>query len=273
MKLPEFLAKHTCWAITSTSLSLKISNESAAGKRVYAVVGNPRFCITCAREQVREFGFSFWLRKHMVPGQLWCHIHGDALIEVEVDGRTVFWQPPTVWVGVGIQSDNDLLDAWKANRVIQSYLVLANHFVENPIQLNRSVMQQALAERAQTLDIRCAPASMDPRSGLSERLGKVTDYEWLSSVSSVFSCSRQRSVLDGMLYVHDLHLVQPRIFLLTAALVHETTEDALKTIRGSALRVRWPFEFPERDITDHAVVDLTGNLFEPPRCVPEERDS
>lgn len=77
-----FLNPRTAKKLAGLPLRLELTTRdlpySAEGANEMAP---PKFCPTCAREDVRSLGQPYWHRAHQVPGVLVCHKHGAWLID------------------------------------------------------------------------------------------------------------------------------------------------------------------------------------------------
>lgn len=60
-----------------------------------------KFCVDCCEEQVKAHGFSFWIRRHQVPGRVFCTKHKSVLVRSESENgyfRMPSLAAPKEWV-------------------------------------------------------------------------------------------------------------------------------------------------------------------------------
>jgi hypothetical protein len=58
-----------------------------------------RMCVSCAKCDQVEFGFSYWHVSHQLPGVLWCTLHGQPLSTAAPSGPSAWALPGEVLLG------------------------------------------------------------------------------------------------------------------------------------------------------------------------------
>lgn len=76
-----FMPRERQRALLEKALNPRAQNESLASltKNVTYSVKFKRVCPDCVREDLKNFGESYWRRSHLLPGVLWCPMHGTIL--------------------------------------------------------------------------------------------------------------------------------------------------------------------------------------------------
>ena len=89
MSLQDYIRSHTMLphvrAFESEGLCAPHSRKHLGQLRLEnsSTAAHPRFCPSCAKEQIDKFGFSYWRRIHQVAGILWCPDHDIPLWEAD----------------------------------------------------------------------------------------------------------------------------------------------------------------------------------------------
>ncbi|MCX4162775.1 MULTISPECIES: hypothetical protein [Paraburkholderia] len=133
-------------------------------------------CIQCIENDLREFNFSWYRRRHHLAGVDWCLIHGARLWVVDADAPFVY--APHVWLG-----KSRLTPLWVVIERLPDRGFLRRFAETSWLLLQRehrfswSSMHGTLAQQAVNLGLRLIYHGNRPL--ISDCLSMQADHEWL----------------------------------------------------------------------------------------------
>jgi hypothetical protein len=139
------------------------------GSRYAQHPGTMRYCEECRVDQVRRFGFAYWLTRHQLPGVFWCTKHKSVL---RTTGDTEFHLPPT---DTSFSSEEPVdLDGLKS-RFVSNYLVAVEDLLGRPQPLDIYKLGTYIEHRIAALGLR---HSVNYHDEMRERLEERAPEDW-----------------------------------------------------------------------------------------------
>lgn len=178
-------------------------------------------CPECIREDMSFWGFSYWRRRHQLPGVQWCDKHHAPLMAIEQD----FDVCPSA---SAISVNEPRLEAFEScicNPVIIRYVEIATGFLEMRRPLSFSDAARKLSLRAQQMGIRVSEKGRRPV--LSDVALNAVPKAWLSSLFPGVETKivgERFPAIDRVLLYEGL----PQARALALALMFDSAEEALR---------------------------------------------
>jgi hypothetical protein len=135
-----------------------------------------RFCWVCAAEEIAK-GYSYWKRKHQIPGYDWCSVHRIPLIySLDPRGADALPTPDAGNTPYIADHEKVLID----HPVIQRYIQICEGFLSMHAPLNTMFSSQLLKARMRELGLSTSVRSNLPK--LSDFVFDSVPPNWLSRV-------------------------------------------------------------------------------------------
>ena len=133
-------------------------------------------CIKCIEEDLKNWNFSWYRRKHHLVGVDWCHVHGCSLYKI--DSQVPFTQLPHIWLSEGkLLPVNACIPNLPEAGFLSRYVEISTKLLdrERPFQVEN--IRICLAKRAKYHNLRIGRVGRSPL--ISDRLFELAPIEWL----------------------------------------------------------------------------------------------
>lgn len=231
--LEQFCQQHTLMPFlrVTTNISPDLVHGAPEGitlleKSAFRLASKWRMaCPNCIHEDILFWGFSYWRRRHQLPGVLWCDKHRVGLIAIDQEFDVCPWIPS----GSPGTHTLDILADCLENPVINRYVEIVSGFLELRRPLSFSEAAKKLSLRAQEKGIRVSAQGRRPV--LSDVALNSVPTIWLSTLCPGVETKKPGErfpAIDRVL----LHEGLPQARALALALMFDSAEEALSYWRG-----------------------------------------
>lgn len=177
-------------------------------------------CRQCIAEDLEFWRFSYWRRRHQLPGVIWCDKHHEPLFEAakSFDHCPSLPKDP--------EDDSvDRVDDQLGDALVTRYIEIATGLLDcrQPVSYHQAANK--LSQRAQALGIRVAKSGR--RENLSDIALQLAPRKWLSSLLPGIETKKPGEYypfLDKVVRHHGL----PQCRALALALMFDSADDALR---------------------------------------------
>lgn len=161
------------------------------GRSLTLLRPNVYLCKRCVHEDLQRYGMAYWHRKHQLPGNYWCSLHGSPLKYVE--DSTALYRSPSQALKHCTKSQFPRLEDMGNPKLIKRFLqletgLLAAHQPLNGLAVSHVLLKAAAKEGVH--DWRGANHTL-----FSDLLNSRFSGQWLRAVLPVFEKKRMGSRL------------------------------------------------------------------------------
>ncbi|WP_423246884.1 TniQ family protein [Spectribacter hydrogenoxidans] len=191
-----------------------------------APIGGYRSCPSCAEEDLQWFGFSYWRRRHQLPGVTACTTHGIRLLSTDLSPWNDF--PPLLARPASPPQSADVIE--------MQYARIAEDLSAVPERPHPFIAAMRIARRARLNGFEISPQSAtDPERRLSARWSIRSDASAILIILARMSDKRTWAYLDKVLSMPFRRHALPYVILI-ALLLSEDADEALRTFTTIATR-------------------------------------
>lgn len=177
-------------------------------------------CRQCIAEDLEFWGFSYWRRRHQLPGVVWCDKHHEPLFEADKG----FDHCPSVAENPA-DGRGDRFGDVLGDTLVTRYIEIATGLLDcrQPVSYHQAANK--LSQRAQALGIRVAQTGQ--RENLSDIALQLAPRKWLSFLLPGIESKKPGEycpLLDKVVRHYGL----PQCRALALALLFDSSDDALR---------------------------------------------
>lgn len=179
----DFVARHTCYAISNLIGRRPTAADSgdtairhAKVTTLHARAARMALCPVCVKQDLKQFRFAYWRRRHQIAGQILCHAHACGLQFIErIDQVSV--------------SPAEAAQHARSLPLDYALRLSENPFITCAIEILDKIVEQNLVLDLQNCQAACRGAVLatgeDPSapgwfSKFSARMDDAFGFEWLA---------------------------------------------------------------------------------------------
>lgn len=136
---------------------------------------NAMACPRCMEEDRKERGFSYWRRRHHLPGIDWCFLHQIPLLQASKDSYSN--QPWLALDQAGAARHIEIDDEMQ-NPALQRLARIQEHWLRMPHSIHAAALNLVLKKRCTELDLRCGQHGKRPV--ISDIAREVLPGNWIA---------------------------------------------------------------------------------------------
>ncbi|NMM14164.1 MAG: hypothetical protein HHJ17_11590 [Rhodoferax sp.] len=120
---------------------------------------NAMACPCCIDEDRKERGFSYWRRRHHLPGIDWCFLHQ---IPLQQSPKSTYHDQPWMALGQVDTSRHTEIQGEMKNTTLQRLARIQEHWLQMPHSIHAGALNLVLKNRCTELDLRCSQHGKRP---------------------------------------------------------------------------------------------------------------
>lgn len=235
MSTRDFLRLHTQaafrWAVSFSRQSWSGKGELISSTRSHVFrldhsVGPTCYCELCAQEDKVRWGYTYWHRRHNLPGLDWCMKHRVPLTRVCGLGR--FEDSPLKAANSENSEVEIAVEAYPECPVALRYGEILVGFMESNSPMHCAMARVRIKKLMQAHELRLTEARLAyiDRPTFTKFAQSMADREWLEST---FAFSSQQRIRGYSRWGDSVEQIaqSPTLVALALALFFETSDEAL----------------------------------------------
>jgi hypothetical protein len=236
----EFLVEHTTYtfrrgvdlcnrsSFDNGSEFLRITGMRSAREGAY-------YCIECALNDIKKYGWSYWRKSHQLPGTTICAEHKKKLLHIP--DLQAFMRQPHSFVNMLPMSHVHTPPIESEHKIIQQYLNITNALAKRKRPLIGNVVLHVLRYRAAELGLRVH--SIRPEKLLSDRIKELFPHDWLMTVCPGVAKKKygtEHLAVDGLVY--SLYKSEDLTrYVLSCCALYSTAQEAIEAISAEDFEI------------------------------------